>query len=209
MEPWRLAELNYGQIKGEAPFEVAVLPLGATEPHNLHLPYGTDTFQVEVIASRARRVGARPAGAGGAAAGDPVRDRDQPDAIPDGDEPESLDDGAGDRRPGGLAGGARRHPMPDPQRARRQRPEVGAAGAASIVESAPFPVQLVQDGLGHATRPYSARRTTMPARWRRAWGWRTSRGWSRWSGPTRGRCGRRGSRRSTGAGSRSRVPGTC
>jgi creatinine amidohydrolase len=53
MESWRLAELNYGRIKGEAPFEVAVLPLGATEPHNLHLPYGTDTFQVEVIASRA------------------------------------------------------------------------------------------------------------------------------------------------------------
>jgi creatinine amidohydrolase len=53
MEPWRLAELNYGRIKGEPPFSVAVLPLGATEPHNLHLPYGTDTFQVEVIASRA------------------------------------------------------------------------------------------------------------------------------------------------------------
>ncbi|MGP0062168.1 MAG: creatininase family protein [Isosphaeraceae bacterium] len=53
MEPWRLAELRYGQIKGEPPFEVAVLPLGATEPHNLHLPYGTDTFQVEAIASRA------------------------------------------------------------------------------------------------------------------------------------------------------------
>jgi creatinine amidohydrolase len=53
MEPWRLAELNYGQIKGKAPFDVAVLPLGATEPHNLHLPYGTDTFQVEVIAARA------------------------------------------------------------------------------------------------------------------------------------------------------------
>jgi creatinine amidohydrolase len=53
MEPWRLSELNYGRIKGEPPFAVAVLPLGATEPHNLHLPYGTDTFQVEVIASRA------------------------------------------------------------------------------------------------------------------------------------------------------------
>jgi creatinine amidohydrolase len=52
MDPWRLAELNYGRIKGEAPFEVAVLPLGATEPHNLHLPYGTDTFQVEAIAAR-------------------------------------------------------------------------------------------------------------------------------------------------------------
>src|SRR5262252_9112639 len=53
MEPWRLAELNYGEIKGKAPFPVALLPLGATEPHNLHLPYGTDTFQVEVIAGRA------------------------------------------------------------------------------------------------------------------------------------------------------------
>src|SRR5262245_58277607 len=53
MEPWRLAEMNYGQIKGQPPFAVAVLPLGATEPHNLHLPYGTDTFQVEVIAARA------------------------------------------------------------------------------------------------------------------------------------------------------------
>ncbi len=53
MQPWRLAELNYGQVKNATPFEVAVLPLGATEPHNLHLPYGTDTFQVEVVAARA------------------------------------------------------------------------------------------------------------------------------------------------------------
>jgi creatinine amidohydrolase len=48
-----LAELNYGQVKAEPAFDCAVLPLGATEPHNLHLPYGTDTFQVEVIADRA------------------------------------------------------------------------------------------------------------------------------------------------------------
>jgi creatinine amidohydrolase len=53
MQPWRLDELNYGQVKQNPSFEVAVLPLGATEPHNLHLPYGTDTFQVEVIAARA------------------------------------------------------------------------------------------------------------------------------------------------------------
>jgi creatinine amidohydrolase len=52
-EPWRLAEMTYGQIKGQPPFAVAILPLGATEPHNLHLPYGTDTFQVEVLAARA------------------------------------------------------------------------------------------------------------------------------------------------------------
>lgn len=53
METWRLAEINYGHVKSNLPFEVAVLPLGATEPHNLHLPYGTDTFQVETIAARA------------------------------------------------------------------------------------------------------------------------------------------------------------
>lgn len=53
MSPWKLAEITYGQVKAASPYQVAVLPLGATEPHNLHLPYGTDTFQVEVVASRA------------------------------------------------------------------------------------------------------------------------------------------------------------
>jgi creatinine amidohydrolase len=48
MPPWNLSEANYGQIKGQ-PYEVAVLPLGATEPHNLHLPYGTDTIQVDAV----------------------------------------------------------------------------------------------------------------------------------------------------------------
>jgi creatinine amidohydrolase len=32
---------------------VAILPWGATEPHNLHLPYGTDTIQVDAIATEA------------------------------------------------------------------------------------------------------------------------------------------------------------
>jgi creatinine amidohydrolase len=53
MQQCRLDELNYDQVKSDRSFDVAVLPLGATEPHNLHLPYGTDTFQVEVIAARA------------------------------------------------------------------------------------------------------------------------------------------------------------
>lgn len=52
MRPWILAETNYGQVQGCA-YEVAVLPMGATEPHNLHLPYGTDTLEAEAIASRA------------------------------------------------------------------------------------------------------------------------------------------------------------
>jgi creatinine amidohydrolase len=32
-----------------------VLPFGATEPHNLHMPYGTDNIQVELLARRACR----------------------------------------------------------------------------------------------------------------------------------------------------------
>lgn len=46
--PWNLAEINYGHTKAGR-FEVAVLPLGATEPHNLHLPYGTDTYEADFV----------------------------------------------------------------------------------------------------------------------------------------------------------------
>ena len=52
MRPWLLAETNYDHVK-RTDYEVAVLPMGATEPHNLHLPYGTDTFQVDAIGQRA------------------------------------------------------------------------------------------------------------------------------------------------------------
>ena len=48
MRPWKLAETNYGYTKNHH-FEVAVLPLGATEPHNLHLPYGTDTYEGDIV----------------------------------------------------------------------------------------------------------------------------------------------------------------
>ncbi|MCA9270427.1 MAG: creatininase family protein [Planctomycetales bacterium] len=51
MRPWMLAETNYAAVK-QAQFEVAVLPLGATEPHNLHLPYATDTLEAQAIAER-------------------------------------------------------------------------------------------------------------------------------------------------------------
>lgn len=46
--PWILAETNYAVTK-ETAFQVAVLPFGATEPHNLHLPYGTDVFEATTI----------------------------------------------------------------------------------------------------------------------------------------------------------------
>ena len=51
--PWSLSDLTYDDVRSGPPFEVAVLPFGATEPHNLHLPYATDTLQVEAVAHRA------------------------------------------------------------------------------------------------------------------------------------------------------------
>ncbi len=60
--PWKLSEVNYGKVKNTQ-YEVAVLPLGATEPHNLHLPYGTDdyegTFIGEQICEAAHARGAK------------------------------------------------------------------------------------------------------------------------------------------------------
>lgn len=47
--PWLLAELTYAELRAARP-EVAVIPFGATEPHNYHLPYATDTIEAETIA---------------------------------------------------------------------------------------------------------------------------------------------------------------
>ncbi len=52
MREWILAEQNHAFVRQQT-WEVAVLPFGATEPHNLHMPYGTDNFQVEQIGQRA------------------------------------------------------------------------------------------------------------------------------------------------------------
>ena len=38
------------------PFEVAILPWGATEPHNFHLPYATDNYETASIAERAAEI---------------------------------------------------------------------------------------------------------------------------------------------------------
>ncbi len=50
--PFLLEETNYKLTK-DTDYEVAVLPWGATEAHNYHLPYGTDTIQVEHVARQA------------------------------------------------------------------------------------------------------------------------------------------------------------
>ena len=62
MRPWKLAETNYGAVK-QLHYEVAVLPFGAIEPHNLHLPYGMDALEGdavgEQICAEAHRRGAK------------------------------------------------------------------------------------------------------------------------------------------------------
>jgi creatinine amidohydrolase len=49
MRPFVLAETNWKAVKDQQ-FELAVLPWGATEAHNYHLPYATDNFMTEKIA---------------------------------------------------------------------------------------------------------------------------------------------------------------
>ncbi|MFO1065676.1 MAG: creatininase family protein [Pirellulales bacterium] len=47
--PWMLEECTLACAR-EHRWDTAVIPLGATEPHNLHLPYGTDMFEAEHLA---------------------------------------------------------------------------------------------------------------------------------------------------------------
>lgn len=54
MRPYILAESNWKTLK-EHNVELAVLPWGATEAHNYHLPYATDIVEGEEIAAEAGR----------------------------------------------------------------------------------------------------------------------------------------------------------
>lgn len=54
MRPYILAESNLKAIKDQE-VKLAVLPWGATEAHNYHLPYGTDNIEAEGIAEEAGR----------------------------------------------------------------------------------------------------------------------------------------------------------
>ncbi len=53
--PWLIAETNWKQVQATR-YEVAVLPWGATEAHNWHLPYGTDSLQNEGLCAEAGRI---------------------------------------------------------------------------------------------------------------------------------------------------------
>ncbi|HEU4996083.1 MAG TPA: creatininase family protein [Gemmatimonadaceae bacterium] len=50
--PYVLAETTWKTVSGTA-YSTAILPWGATEAHNYHLPYGTDNVQAEHVAIRA------------------------------------------------------------------------------------------------------------------------------------------------------------
>lgn len=53
--PYILSEITY-QTARDTTYDLAVLPWGATEAHNLHLPYATDTIETERIAAEAARI---------------------------------------------------------------------------------------------------------------------------------------------------------
>jgi creatinine amidohydrolase len=53
--PYILAETTWKTVR-ETGYQVAILPWGATEAHNYHLPYGTDSFQCAHIAAEAARL---------------------------------------------------------------------------------------------------------------------------------------------------------
>ena len=55
MRPYILAETNWKHVKDED-YEVAILPWGATEAHNYHLPYATDNIEATAIAGEAARI---------------------------------------------------------------------------------------------------------------------------------------------------------
>lgn len=55
MRPYILAETNWKAIK-EQQIDLVVLPWGATEAHNFHLPYATDVIEADRISHEAGRI---------------------------------------------------------------------------------------------------------------------------------------------------------
>ncbi len=53
--PYVLAECTWETVR-QTRYEIAILPWGATEAHNTHLPYATDSLQVEAVAVEAARL---------------------------------------------------------------------------------------------------------------------------------------------------------
>ena len=54
-QPYHLASANWKTL-ADTKYKVAVMPWGAPEAHNYHLPYATDNYQVDYVASEAGRL---------------------------------------------------------------------------------------------------------------------------------------------------------
>lgn len=55
MRPYILSELNWDYLK-DAEYDLAVLPWGAIEAHNFHLPYSTDVVESDFITAESARI---------------------------------------------------------------------------------------------------------------------------------------------------------
>ena len=55
IRPYLLAETNWHSLQNES-FDLAILPWGATEAHNYHLPYATDILEADFIAAESARI---------------------------------------------------------------------------------------------------------------------------------------------------------
>ncbi|MFW5699536.1 MAG: creatininase family protein [Bacteroidota bacterium] len=55
MRPYILKETTWKTIK-ETDYSLVILPWGATEAHNYHLPYGTDIYESDLISAEAARI---------------------------------------------------------------------------------------------------------------------------------------------------------
>ena len=55
IRPYILAETNWQALKNSK-FDLAILPWGATEAHNYHLPYATDVYESDALAAESARL---------------------------------------------------------------------------------------------------------------------------------------------------------
>ena len=53
--PYILSETHWSSVRDQE-FQLAILPWGATEAHNYHLPYGTDNYETDALVHEAARL---------------------------------------------------------------------------------------------------------------------------------------------------------
>ena len=55
MRPYILAESHWPEVR-DREYDLAILPWGATEAHNYHLPFGTDTYETDALVYEGARL---------------------------------------------------------------------------------------------------------------------------------------------------------